>query len=329
MSGNNRTTPKLYVCNNEGTDIHVFDLPSHELVKVIDVGGQPHGLTVTADGQWAYVTVSGPDKVAAILTETDEVVWQTNVGPNPHMLTVTPDNRFVYVCIFGHFPEDIADLEKIKYIWRETDVIDVSKRKVIKTLVTGKGPHVSYAPNNDRVYMTAWFDQHVSVIDTHQNEVVDQIPLPGLVRPICITEDEKWLYSALSGLHGFVQVNLETGEQRTIKNPPYPEGKEVPEYDAATHGIAFRPGTDEFYVTSNVDDKIYVYRIPECELLGEVEVGEEPNWITFTPDGATAYVSYAADDMVGAIDCETREVAAAIPVGDAPKRLAVVADRTR
>jgi YVTN family beta-propeller protein len=57
---------------------------------------------------------------------------------------------------------------------------------------------------------------------------------------------------------------------------------------------------------------------------GEVDVGKIPNWLAFTPDGKTLFVSNAESNTVTAIDVPTRSVRATITVGRAPKRLLVV-----
>jgi YVTN family beta-propeller protein len=321
---------KLYVCNSEGTDFMVVDTQTHKVVKTIDVGGQPHGLTVTAKGDRAYISVAGPDEVAAVDTATDEILWRTKVGPNPHMLSVTPDGRFVYVCIFGNVNEKATSVaEVLATVDKTTDVIDVEKKSRIKTIETGRGPHVSYAPSNARVYITSWFDQHVSIIDTAKNEVERAIPFEGMVRPITIDRAEKWMYVALSGLHGFVLADLTAGKAvKTIEHPAFPEGTPVPPYNTTTHGLTIRPGEKELYVTSTIDDKIYIYTIPDCTRVGKIEVGDQPNWITFNPAGTRAYVSNAGSNTVLAINAGTREVIETIPVGHVPKRLAFIDDFT-
>ena len=46
-----------------------------------------------------------------------------------------------------------------------------------------------------------------------------------------------------------------------------------------------------------------------------------PNWITFTPDSKTAYISNSGDRSVSAIDMKTLKQIARIPVGEVPKRI--------
>ena len=308
---------KLYVASNEGTDIYVLNMDTHQVDSVIEVGGAPHGLTVTADGKWAYASCSGINKLVAINTATGEIEWSTDLGNNPHGLAVTPNGRFVYVTIFGTGRTESA-----------TDVVDTRLRKRIKTIQTGAGAHVAYAPSNERVYASAWFDQTVSVIDTSTQEIIQVVPFPGFVRPIAVDRSERWLYTALSGFHGFMVADLEKGySTKLVEHPPFPAGARVPDHNTPVHGLEIRPGGKELYVTSVIDNKIYIYDLPGCTLSGVIPTGTWPNWIVFSPDGRRAYVTNALDDTVSAIDTETRKVIATTRVGTVPKRLAVVGER--
>lgn len=310
--------PKLYVCNNEGTDFMVVDMETHEVVKTVDVGGQPHGIAVPAKGDRAYISCSGPNDVVAIDTETDRILWRADCGPNPHSIAVTPDGRYAYVGIFGAAGERA-----------ETEVFDTRLGKRIKTIQTGRGPHVLYALNNQHVYVTAWLDHHVSVIDVASQSVVRTIPVPGIPRPIAVDPSEERLYVALSGFHGFVVADIAKGRvDNLIELPPFPPGAPVPEHNTPVHGLDFRPGGKELYVTSVIDDKIYIYDMPGLGLAGRIEVGDGPNWIAFTPEGDRAYVTNALENTVSVIDTNRRKVIATIRAGAAPKRLAVIADRT-
>ena len=57
------------------------------------------------------------------------------------------------------------------------------------------------------------------------------------------------------------------------------------------------------------------------KLPGHVAFASVPNWVTFTPDSKTIYISNAAIKSVTAIDTESRTVKAVIPVGEVPKRI--------
>jgi len=46
-----------------------------------------------------------------------------------------------------------------------------------------------------------------------------------------------------------------------------------------------------------------------------------PNWVAFTPDSSTVYISNAGLRSVSAIDAEAMKLIAVIPVGEVPKRI--------
>jgi YVTN family beta-propeller protein len=60
--------------------------------------------------------------------------------------------------------------------------------------------------------------------------------------------------------------------------------------------------------------------MPDLKLLGGVRVGETPDWLTFTPDSKSVYVSCAGENYVTAVDVQSRKVVTHIPVGQVPKR---------
>jgi len=55
-------------------------------------------------------------------------------------------------------------------------------------------------------------------------------------------------------------------------------------------------------------------------LLGSVDVGTSPDWVTLTPDGRMAYVANAGSNDVSAVDIRGLKEVARIPVGQVPKR---------
>jgi len=48
------------------------------------------------------------------------------------------------------------------------------------------------------------------------------------------------------------------------------------DHNTPVHGIEIHPNGDELYVTSVIDNKIYVYDLPGCELSGVIQTGNWP-----------------------------------------------------
>jgi YVTN family beta-propeller protein len=65
---------------------------------------------------------------------------------------------------------------------------------------------------------------------------------------------------------------------------------------------------------------VYVYSLPDIKLLGFVELGGRPDWVTFTPDSKQVYISTENTNSVVAIDVAARKELAHIKVGASPKR---------
>ena len=54
--------------------------------------------------------------------------------------------------------------------------------------------------------------------------------------------------------------------------------------------------------------------------MGGVKTGNNPNWLTFSPDSKYVYVAVSGANAVAVIDVQSRTVAATIPVGSNPQR---------
>lgn len=90
--------------------------------------------------------------------------------------------------------------------------------------------------------------------------------------------------------------------------------------------MAFRPGADELWAACEASDSVIVVDTEARRKVAEIPVGRHANDVTFSPDGAVAYVSNRLDDSVTVIDAGRRHVRATIPVGDSPH--GVLTDRS-
>jgi YVTN family beta-propeller protein len=86
-------------------------------------------------------------------------------------------------------------------------------------------------------------------------------------------------------------------------------------------GLGVTPDGKSLWVTSRINSRVYGYSLPDLKLMGNVEIGKEPDWVTFTPDSKLAYISSSGNDTVSAIDIATLKEVARITVGKSPKRV--------
>jgi YVTN family beta-propeller protein len=80
------------------------------------------------------------------------------------------------------------------------------------------------------------------------------------------------------------------------------------------------PDGRTLWVTSRPNARAYAYSLPDLKLLGGVDVGGLPDWVTFTPDSRQLYVATENTDTVVVIDVPGRKEITRVKVGSAPKR---------
>jgi YVTN family beta-propeller protein len=145
----------------------------------------------------------------------------------------------------------------------------------------------------------------------------------------------KRIFVQLSDFNGFAVVDF--AMRKEVARVQLPAAKVQFETDgeratAPSHGIGVAPDGKTLWVTSIPNNAVYVYSVGDLRLAGEVALpslelpGHGPisavaNWVTFTPDSRTVYVSNAGLRSVSAIDTRSMKLVAVVPVGEVPKRI--------
>ena len=309
--GSEAIARKLYVANTAGETLSVIDLDKQAVSHEIPIGKHPHGLALLPDQRKLLCSLEPERAVKFIDTATDQITGTVQTTGVPNQLAVTPDGRWAYVAINDK---------------GTADVIDIGQAKVAKTLQIGKSPHNCYCPQGARhMYATSIGDHLVKQFDFARDHALKQtIHFDGAVRPLCITRDEKWLFVALEGLHGFGWADLGTGRQvGRIEQPLPPSEKRSKFAYMNTHGLELRPGDRELWVTSFIGNGLMIYDITgeRPKYVTTVGVGDAPNWLTFSPDGKYAYSANAGANSITIVDCEARKALKEVKTGPVPKRL--------
>jgi YVTN family beta-propeller protein len=130
------------------------------------------------------------------------------------------------------------------------------------------------------------------------------------------------MFVQLSDLNGFAVVDWATRKEvKRIDLPKLGPGKQpVLEGGNASHGMAVTADGKKLVVDSRLNSAVYVYSLPDLALLGSVDVGRSPDWVTLTPDSKFAYVANAGSNSVSVVDLVALKEVMKIPVGQVPKR---------
>jgi len=283
-----------------------------EVIDSIDTGPRPHGIVASSDGRTLYITLEVANEVLKLDVATHEILARASVGAVPNEPTLSADDRYLFVPLRGA---------------GGTDVVDTRTMERVKTLDSGAASHNAYtSPDGTLVYSTSMGDDQIAVIDPVGLEIERIIALPGQPRPVALTADGRFAHVVLSGMTGFITVDLETDREVARVSEPIPEGTTVPPLDTYTHGLLLTPDEREIWVAAYGTERVYAYLMPEMEPLADIPVPGGPHWLTLHPDGEPLYVSLEQAGQVAAIHRGLREVIRIADVGRGPTR--VLAFRT-
>jgi len=297
---------RLYVVDRyEG--VRRLDPYTLEVIDSIDTGPRAHGIVASADGRSLFITLEVANEVIKVDVATHEIVGRASVGAVPNEPTLSPDGRYLFVPLRAG---------------GDTDVVDTQTMTRVKTLATGAGSHNAYtSADGQRVYSTSMGENQISVINPATLEIERVISVPGQPRTIALTADGRLVHVVLSGMIGFITMDLSTDQEIGRVSIPIPEGTPAPPLDTYTHGSLLTPDQRELWVGAYATDKIYGYLMPETEHFAEIDVPGGPHWLALNPDGEPLYVSLERSGEVAAIHRGLREVIRLQKVGRAPTRI--------
>ncbi len=281
------------------------------VIDSIDTGPRPHGIVASPDGRTLYITLEASSEVIKVDVATHRILGRAAVGDVPNEPALGPRGRYLFV------PLRAAG---------GTDVVDTESMERVRSLPTGAGGHNAYLAPDGNVYATSMGDDLIAVIDPTTLEITRKIGVGGVPRPVAFTDDGRLAYVALSGLIGFVTLDLTTDQIVDRVEYPVPEGAEVPVLDTYTHGVLLTPDQRELWVAAYGTDTLYAFLMPEGQELAAIPLARGPHWLTLHPDGEPLYVSLERSGEVAAIHRGLREVVRVAPVGRGPTR--VLAFRT-
>src|SRR5947209_2090585 len=215
-------------------------------------------------------------------------------------------------------------------------VVDPATNKVVQEIKGIEAAHgIAPAPDGTRVYVSNEADSTLDVFDRSTGPLIKKVPLSNHPNKIAVSKNGDRIFVQLSDTNGFAVVDFAARKEVARIRLPKAEAEFETDAGRATspsHGIGVAPDNKTLWVTSIPNNAVFVYSLADLKLIGEVAlpalklpghdaIASVPNWVTFTPDSKTIYISNAAIKSVTAIDTESRTVKAVIPVGEVPKRI--------
>lgn len=227
-----------YVTNKGSNTISVIDTATHQVIKTIQVGAAPMGVTFPRlpMARIALVAVSGEGAVKRIDTATHTVAGSVPVGGEPHDVALSSDGRFGYVTVG-------AD-NCIKHIHMATNAIATTLRL---TRESSNPMQVAISPGGTFAY-AAIHDGSVDPISHRRRGSAVRIG-----HPVTIDVGAPAWHAAITGDGARAYVTLPSLD--TVAAVDFAPSATVDEYQVAPHPwhIALTPDQTRAYLTHGTD----------------------------------------------------------------------------
>lgn len=297
-SGVVAAAPKAYVGNFKDNTVSVIDMAAGKVTATIPVTAGPHGMAISANGRWVYVSGDGSSKVSVIDTAADSVAQTIEVGKGPHGNRLTPDGRMLLVAV--------NDEDRIAFV-------DTAKQAVVAGVGVAKPHTVAITPNGKLAYVTSQAPGRFGlvVIDLATRAVVRTIALDKPPRDLEFGPGGKALYFTEAGVNA-VQV-LDPSADKIVAEIPT---------GASPHIAAVFPNAARGVVVVQGPGELLLFDPATNKPAGSIKVGKQPHWVAVTGDGKTAYVPNEGSNDVSVVDLASGKTST-IAVGNAPRKVVV------
>ena len=300
--------------NSQGDNIHLIDPATNQIVG--EIKGVPinHGAAAAPDGSRFYFSSEAEQTLHVVDGKTLQTVKKIPLTARPNNISISRDGRRVYVGIVSA-PGAV-------------DVIDTTTLEKVKSIPTKGGIHNVYVtPDGRHVIAGSIAGRLMTVIDQKSEEPIWTLFEEG-VRPMAFETNPdgstKRIFVQLSNLHGFAVVDFaQRKEVARVELPndiPAEKVDKGPFNASPSHGLGVAPDGRTLWVTSRPNARVYAYSLPDLKLLGAVDLGGRPDWVTFTPDSKQVYISTENTNSTVVIDVAARKEITRVKVGASPKR---------
>lgn len=257
-----------------GSTVKVIDTATFTVVDTVDVGAPVNGLALADNDTRLYATHADAGTISVIDTTTNAVIETFDVDGTPLHIAVSPDGDTVYAPYGGG-------------VW----VIDASDHTIIDdipiTTTSSFFRNIAVSPDGETLYVTG--GDGITVIDTSTGAVTTTIATAGFVpSDIAVSPDGETLYVTTNFFGSVRGIDVATGNVVGVR---YYSGLE----------LGLSPDGSAVYATDFTGNGVYVINTTDYEIDDSITVGDSPQGVVFSPDGALAYVANASTGTVSVI----------------------------
>jgi YVTN family beta-propeller protein len=288
--------PKAYVGNFKDSTVSVVDTGAGAVVKTIAVAAGPHGMAVSPDGRFVYVTGEASSSMSVIDTGNDTVARTVEVGATPHGVAMLPDGRTLLVGVYG--------ADRVAFV-------DTASGSVVATVPVAKPHTIAVRPDGKVAYVASQEPGQFGlvVVDLTTRSVARRIDLDKPPRDPEFSHDGRFLYVTSAGVNA-LRV-FDAASDRPVAEIATGASPHLGKWFAgAAVGTVVVQGPGELLLFDPASQAV----------LRSVAVGKQPHWMA--SDGKTVWVTNEGSNDVSAVDLASGR-SATIAVGNAPRKIVV------
>src|SRR5687768_4217263 len=287
-----------------GHGVLVFDIDNgHAFVRRIPTGGvnpqtgKPMNVKgVCASAATKRLYVSTIKSLMCLDLTNDKLLWERAYDGGCDRMSITPDGKFIYM----------PSLEGPHW-----HALDAGNGDVVQTIVPNSGAHNTVVGLDGRfAYLAGLKSPLLRVADARSHKVVREVgPFGHVVRPFTVNGAGTLAFVNVNELLGFEVGDLVSGKAlHRVEVEGFKKGP-VKRHGCPSHGVGLTPDESELWLTDAHNQRLHIYDATTMppRYLQNIEVRDQPGWITFTLDGKYAYPSTGE-----VIDVKTKKIVATL-----------------
>jgi DNA-binding beta-propeller fold protein YncE len=285
-----------------GAGILVFDIDrGHQFIKRIATSASleaaPDNIKgVCGDAATGRLFFTTRSKLYSLDLLDEKVLWEASPPNGTDRMSITPDGRLLYV----------PSIEKDTW-----NVIDPASGKLLKEIETKSGAHNTVVSRDGKwMFLGGLKSPYLFVADTNTHTIAKKIgPMSHSIRPFVVDGKAKRAYICVNDLLGFEVADIESEKRIHRVQVTGVERGVVKRHGCPSHGIGLTPDEREVWVVDAANQSVHVFdnTVDPPAQRKSIKLREQPGWITFSLDGAFAYLSTGE-----IVDVNSKKIVAAL-----------------
>ena len=175
-----------------------------------------------------------------------------------------------------------------------------------KITPNSKAHNTVFGPNGKACYLAGLGSPLLTVADTTSHTAARTIgPFTAAIRPFTVNGAQTLCFVTINQLLGFEIGDLQTGKKlHRVEVAGFQQGP-VKRHGCPSHGIGLTPDEKEIWVCDAANQHLHIFDMTQMppKQVADIQLRDEPGWVTFSIDGTLAYPSTGE-----VIDVQTRKI---------------------